>query len=154
MSIATVTLDVRTIPPPGRHPRIFAMLDQLAPGQEMVLINDHEPKPLWYQIQATQPDCFAWEPRPTGTHEWTVRIRRLQLSPPLGTLSLPEKLPHLSPALSVGKLLRRYPAAMPVLARFGLGPVFNDPRALRDLATEENVDLASLMAALELALAR
>ena len=154
MSAVTLTLDVRTIPPPRRHPRIFGLLDQLAPGQEMVLINDHEPKPLWYQIQTSQPGCFAWDPQLTGAHEWTVRIRRLRLSPPLGELHLPEKLPHLSPALSVGKLLRRYPAATPVLARFGVTPAADDPRALRDLATEENLDLATLMAALEMALAR
>jgi uncharacterized protein (DUF2249 family) len=154
MSAASVTLDVRTIPAPQRHPRIFALLDQLVLGQEMVLVNDHEPKPLWYQIQATQPDCFAWDPRATGAHEWTVRIRRLQLSPPLSELRLPERLPHLSPVLSVGKLLQRYPTARPVLGRFGLRPATEDPRTLRDLAKEENVDLAALMAALEVALAR
>ncbi len=56
MSTSTFVLDVRTIPPPQRHPRIFEALDQLVPDQELLLVNDHEPKPLRYQIQATQPD--------------------------------------------------------------------------------------------------
>jgi uncharacterized protein (DUF2249 family) len=154
MSIVSLTLDVRTLSAPQRHPRIFALLDQLAPDQELLLINDHEPRPLWYQIQATQPDCFAWEPRQTGVHEWAVQIRRLRASPPLSELHLPARLPHFSPLLSVEKLVRRYPAALPVFARFGLTPAADDPRSLRDLAREEQVDLAALMAALETALAR
>jgi uncharacterized protein (DUF2249 family) len=153
MSSAALLLDVRTLPAPQRHPRIFALLDQLAPGQELVLINDHEPKPLRSQVQATQPECFAWEPRQTGVHEWTVRIRRLRPSPPLGELHLPARLPHFSPLLAVGKLLTRYPASLPVLARFGIAPQDDDPRSLRDLARDANVDLATLMAALEVALA-
>lgn len=154
MSTAALILDVRTLPAPQRHPRIFALLDQLALGEDLLLINDHEPKPLYYQIQATQPGCFAWEPRQTGVHEWTVRIHRLRPSPPLGELNLPVRLPHFTPLLSVGKLLTRYPASQPVLARFGLAPQADDPRSLRDLARDANVDLAALMAALEVALAR
>jgi uncharacterized protein (DUF2249 family) len=154
MSAAALLLDVRTLPGPQRHPRIFALLDQLAPGEELVLINDHEPKPLRYQIEANQPGCFEWEPRETGTHEWTVRIRRLQPSPPLGTIGLPERLPHLSPSLAVGKLLRHFPASGPVLARFGLKPEADDPRTLSDLARDANVHLDLVIAALEVTLAR
>lgn len=154
MSAAALLLDVRTLPGPQRHPRIFALLDQLSPGEELVLINDHEPKPLRYQIQANQPDCFEWDPRETATHEWTVRIRRLRASPPLGSMRLPERLPHLSPLLSVGKLLSHYPASGPVLARFGLTPEAGDPRTLSDLAREAHVHLDLVMAALEVALAR
>jgi uncharacterized protein (DUF2249 family) len=154
MPTSVLTLDVRTLPAPQRHQRIFALLDQLATGQELVLINDHEPKPLWHQIQATQPESFAWDPQETGMHEWTVRIRRMQPSARLSDLQLPARLPHFSPLLSVGKLLRRYPAAMPVLARFGLTPRAGDSRSLRDLARDEQIDLDALMAELEVALAR
>ncbi len=154
MSAAALQLDVRTLPGPQRHPRIFALLDQLAPGKELVLINDHEPKPLRYQIQANQPGCFEWDPRETGRHEWTVRIRRIQTSPPLGSMDLPERLPRLSPMLPVAKLLRHYPASSGVLERFGLRPRTDDPRTLSDLARDANVHLDLVMAALGLAPAR
>lgn len=154
MATITQSLDVRTLPAPQRHPKIFALLDQLAPGEELLLINDHEPKPLHYQIEATQPGCFAWEPRQTGVHEWTVQIRRLLASPPLSDLQLPTRLPHLSPMLPVGKLVGHYPAALPVLAKFGLAAQADDQRSLRDLAKQAQVDLALLMATLETALAR
>jgi uncharacterized protein (DUF2249 family) len=148
-----LTLDVRTLPAPQRHARIFALLDQLAPGQELVLINDHEPRPLRYQIQAVQPESFAWDPQQTAVHEWTVRIRRLRSSVPLSQMSLPTRLPHFSPLLSVAKLVKRYPQAMPVLTRFGLTPQTDDPRSLRDVAQQSGVALDEIMAALELAIA-
>jgi uncharacterized protein (DUF2249 family) len=148
-----LTLDVRTLPAPQRHERIFALLDQLAIGQELVLINDHEPRPLRYQIQAAQPESFAWDPQQTAVHEWTVRIRRLRSSVPLRQMSLPARLPHFSPLLSVAKLVKRYPQAMPVLARFGLTPQTDDPRSLRDVAQQSGVALDEIMAALELAIA-
>ena len=69
-------------------------------------------------------------------------------------MRLPERLPHFSPLLSVGKLLRRYPASLAVLARHGVTPETDDPRSLRELARDAHVDLDTLMAALEVALAR
>jgi uncharacterized protein (DUF2249 family) len=146
-------LDVRTLPAPQRHERIFALLDQVAPGQELVLINDHDPRPLRYQIQSVQPESFAWDPQQTGVHKWTVRIRRVRPSLPLSQMSLPARLPHFSPLLSVAKLMKRYPQAMPVLARFGLTPKTEDSRSLRDLAQQSSVALDEIMAALELAIA-
>lgn len=45
-------LDVRDIPPRERHPKIHAAFDDLEPGEELTIINDHEPKPLFYEFQA------------------------------------------------------------------------------------------------------
>ena len=46
----TVTIDVRQIPPPQRHPTIFQTFDGLTPGLSFILINDHDPKPLYYHF--------------------------------------------------------------------------------------------------------
>ena len=73
-------LDIRPLPPAQRHTRIFALLDALAPGEDLILVNDHDPKRLRYQVQVTQPGCFTWESRETTPHEWTVHIRRLELT--------------------------------------------------------------------------
>ncbi|MCZ7685349.1 MAG: DUF2249 domain-containing protein [Sandaracinaceae bacterium] len=54
-------LDVRTIPPPERHPRIFGAFDALAEGESFVLVNDHYPKPLLYQFQSERPGRFRVE---------------------------------------------------------------------------------------------
>jgi uncharacterized protein (DUF2249 family) len=70
------TLDVRTIAPRERHPLIFTRLDALAPGEALLLVNDHDPKPLRYQLMAERPEQFNWEPQTEGPEEWVIRISR------------------------------------------------------------------------------
>ncbi len=70
------TVDVRTVPPPQRHPMIFGTFNQLLPGEAMLLINDHDPKPLYYQFQAELADTFTWDYIEQGPEVWQVRISR------------------------------------------------------------------------------
>ena len=76
MSLQTIELDVRVLPPRDKHPAIFSTFDALASGQSMVLLNDHDPKPLWYQLAAERPDSFDWEYEAQGPELWRVRISR------------------------------------------------------------------------------
>ncbi|SEL32660.1 DUF2249 domain-containing protein [Haloferax larsenii] len=48
-------LDVREIPPAKRHPKIHEAFDDLESGDTLVIVNDHEPKPLFYEMQAEVP---------------------------------------------------------------------------------------------------
>lgn len=68
------TIDVRTIIPRERHPLIFATFDALAAGEGLLLINDHDPKPLYYQFQAEAEGEFTWEYLENGPDVWRVRI--------------------------------------------------------------------------------
>jgi uncharacterized protein (DUF2249 family)/hemerythrin-like domain-containing protein len=70
-------LDVRTIPPRGRHELIFATFDALAPGPAFVLVNDHDPKPLFYQFSAEHAGLFTWDYLEKGPETWQVRIARI-----------------------------------------------------------------------------
>ncbi len=69
-------LDVRETPLPQRHNLIFQVFDKLKPGQGMVLINDHDPKPLYYHLQHERGEIFAWEYVEQGPEAWRVRISR------------------------------------------------------------------------------
>lgn len=69
-------LDVRTIPPRQRHPLIFETFDALAPGEAIELVNDHDPKPLYYQFQAERPGQLDWQYLEQGPETWRVRITR------------------------------------------------------------------------------
>ncbi|SDZ83440.1 Uncharacterized conserved protein [Haloplanus vescus] len=51
------TIDVRELPPSQRHPKIHNAFDDLESGEELTLINDHDPKPLFYEMQA-EVDAF------------------------------------------------------------------------------------------------
>jgi uncharacterized protein (DUF2249 family) len=69
-------LDVRTIQPRERHPMIFNAFDTLQPGESFELVNDHEPKPLYYQFLHERTDMFDWEYREEGPDVWRVTITR------------------------------------------------------------------------------
>jgi len=68
------TLDVRPLAPAVRHPTIFEHLDALKPGDTLRLLNDHDPVPLRYQLEATRPGHFRWETVESGPEQWAVEI--------------------------------------------------------------------------------
>jgi len=69
-------VDVRTIIPRERHPLIFNTFLELAPGQDFILVNDHDPKPLYYQFKAEHDGTFTWDYLEQGPDVWRVRISR------------------------------------------------------------------------------
>lgn len=69
-------LDVRSEPPARRHELIFDTYDSLSPGEGFVLVNDHDPKPLYYQFEAEHSGQFGWQYLEEGPEVWRVRIRR------------------------------------------------------------------------------
>jgi len=71
-------LDVRSLPPAKRHERIFATFFELKDGESFVLVNDHDPKPLYYQFAAEQPGKFRWEYLEQGPERWRVRIGKVK----------------------------------------------------------------------------
>lgn len=75
--MATQTIDVRQIPPPQRHPMIFQTFDALEPGESFILVNDHDPKPLYYQLSFERAGEFTWEYLEEGPTVWRVSIGKL-----------------------------------------------------------------------------
>lgn len=69
-------LDVREIQPRDRHPMIFKTFDDLKSGESFELINDHAPKPLYYQLMVERAGMFDWEDLEEGPEVWRVRITR------------------------------------------------------------------------------
>jgi uncharacterized protein (DUF2249 family) len=67
-------LDVRQLIPMQRHSTIFSTWQNLTPGKSFVLINDHDPKPLYYQFDAEHPGEFSWDYLESGPETWRVRI--------------------------------------------------------------------------------
>ena len=74
------TIDVRTEIPRVRHELIFTSFDELSVDTAFVLVNDHDPKPLYYQLAAENPGEFTWEYIEEGPEVWRVRIRRVATS--------------------------------------------------------------------------
>jgi uncharacterized protein (DUF2249 family) len=74
------TLDVRTIPPAQRHPTIFQRFETLPVGGGFTLVNDHDPKPLYYQLSFEYSGQLGWDYLEQGPVVWRVRISRTAAS--------------------------------------------------------------------------
>jgi uncharacterized protein (DUF2249 family) len=70
-------VDVRSLVPPQRHAKIFQLVDALAAGTSFILVNDHDPKPLYYQLEAEHPKQFSWTYLEKGPAVWRVEIGKL-----------------------------------------------------------------------------
>jgi uncharacterized protein (DUF2249 family) len=71
------TIDVRELIPRERHPLIFRTFDGLGSGESFLLVNDHDPKPLFYQFSAERQGSFSWEYLEQGPEVWRVQIGKL-----------------------------------------------------------------------------
>ncbi len=71
-------VDVRQMAPRDRHTRIFADFARLAPGEAFTLVNDHDPKPLYYQFTFEHPGEVDWRYLEEGPEVWRVRIGKVE----------------------------------------------------------------------------
>lgn len=135
-------LDVRRIIPRERHPLIFQLLDRLAPGQTLVIVNDHDPIPLYYQIQATRLQQYGWRYLESGPEIWRVEISRN---------AIPDQdqeriaLAH----QTVNAIVECYPQTIPVLKSFGIDLCCGGSLTLARVAEEHGLDLNTLLASLQ-----
>ena len=69
-------LNVTLIEPALKHPTIFEKFDELISGESLILHNDHDPKPLYYELSAERGDIFSWEYLEQGPETWKVKITK------------------------------------------------------------------------------
>ncbi len=71
-----VILDVRSLPGPQKHSTIFRTFSELNAGGSLILVNDHDPKPLYYQFAAEKKGEFEWNYLERGPQVWKVEIEK------------------------------------------------------------------------------
>lgn len=69
-------LNVTLLEPRQKHPTIFVRFDELVEGNSLTLHNDHDPKPLYYQLLGERGNIFVWEYLEQGPEWWKVRITK------------------------------------------------------------------------------
>lgn len=70
------TLNVTQLEPRLKHPTIFKYFDALPTGGELIIENDHDPKPLYYQLLNERGPVFNWQYIEEGPLHWRIRIRK------------------------------------------------------------------------------
>lgn len=70
--------DIRPYPPTERHEMFYKAFADIKPGEAFEFINDHDPKPLYYQMEAESKEPFRWEYLQKGPDEWKVRVIKVK----------------------------------------------------------------------------
>ena len=74
--IKTTVLDVTQIEPRLKHPTIFEHFDALEQGESFIIHNDHDPRPLYYQLLGERGNIFTWDYLESGPETWRVQIAK------------------------------------------------------------------------------
>ncbi|MEO6915593.1 MAG: iron-sulfur cluster repair di-iron protein [Chitinophagaceae bacterium] len=69
-------IDVTLIEPKLKHPTIFRVFDSLDGGESLTIHNDHDPKPVYYQLLGERGDVFIWKYEQQGPDWWDVLITK------------------------------------------------------------------------------
>lgn len=70
--------DVRPFPPTERHEMFYKAFADIKPGEAFEFVNDHDPKPLYYQMEAESNEPFRWEYLEKGPEVWKVRVVKVK----------------------------------------------------------------------------
>jgi len=73
---AKLTIDVRPLAPPDRHRVVVETYTRLSPGETFVLLNDHDLRPFYHQMDAEHTGEFTWRYLEQGPKTWRVKIGR------------------------------------------------------------------------------
>lgn len=66
--------DLRPFPPAERHKMYYKAFADIKSGEAFEFINDHDPLPLYFQMEAESKEHFKWEYLEEGPEEWKVRV--------------------------------------------------------------------------------
>lgn len=69
-------IDVTILEPRMKHPTIFKKFDEIVAGESFIIFNDHDPKPLYYQLLGERGNIFTWEYIENGPENWQVKIKK------------------------------------------------------------------------------
>jgi regulator of cell morphogenesis and NO signaling len=118
------TLDVTQIDIRLKHPTIFQHFDALLDGEEFIITNDHDPKPLYYQLIAERGETFGWEYLQQGPVSWRVKLTKRVVKK----------------EDSIGELVARDFRKAEVFKKYGLDFCCGGKKTVAEACSEEGID--------------
>ncbi len=122
-------LDVTVIEPRFKHPTIFQKFDDLEKGGSFVIHNDHDPKPLYYQLLAERGSVFTWQYLEDGPKWWKVQIGKLKNG---------------ESEASIGDLVSKDFRKAEVFKKFGLDYCCGGKKTLTQACREKGLDVVQI----------
>lgn len=127
------SLFVPDLQPALKHPTIFRRFDALNEGESFVIINDHDPKPLYYQLLAERGNIFTWEYLEQGPEIWKVHIKKSEVV--VGE--------------TVGQIAAKDIRKAEVFKKYGIDFCCGGKKSLKQACEEKGLDASIVEAALE-----
>jgi regulator of cell morphogenesis and NO signaling len=118
-------IDVTKMEPRLKHPAIFNAFDQLDEGESIILHNDHDPKPVYYQLLGLKGNCFTWAYKVKGPQIWEVEIKK----------SMADSQE------TIGMMVRKDIRKADVFKRFGIDFCCGGKKTLQAACTEKGLDV-------------
>lgn len=134
MMLKNQILDVTVLEPSRKHPAIFEHFDALLPEEILTIHNDHDPKPLYYQLLAERGKVFEWNYLEKGPYVWLVEIK---------------KTAELSPGETVGEIAAADMRKAEVFRKYGIDFCCGGKKSLQEAAREKGLDPFMLRSELE-----
>lgn len=120
----TDSLFIPGLPPAEKHPAVFQRFDALKNGDSFLLINDHDPRPLYYQMIAERGRTFQWESIEEGPRVWRVRITK----------------DAASAAETIGQMVAKDIAKAAVFKKWGIDFCCGGKKTLEQACSEKGLD--------------
>lgn len=127
------TLDVTLLEPKMKHPTIFSKFDALKDGESLTIHNDHDPKPLYYQLLAERGNTFTWNYLENGPDTWKVKISK----------------GNLGGEATIGDLVAQDFRKAEVFRKFGIDFCCGGKKKLHDACLEKGIDVLEVQKQLE-----
>jgi len=122
-------LNVTLLEPRYKHSTIFERYDALNEGESITIHNDHDPKPLYYQLLGERGNVFTWEYLEEGPEWWKVRIRKRISGENEGTL---------------GELAAKDLRKAAIFKRYGLDFSCGGKKTVKKACAEKGLDVTLL----------
>lgn len=127
-------LDVTTLPPAEKHPTIFRLFDALEADGILELANDHDPRPLYYQMLAERGNVFSWTYLEQGPVQWRVQI---------------QYRPTATASTTIGDIVRDDYRKALYLKERGIDFCCGGKRSLEEACNEKQLDPVEIRSALD-----
>ena len=126
-------MDVTEIEPRLKHPSIFKKFDELEGGESFIIKNDHDPKPLYYQMLALRGNIFNWEYLMQGPIWWEVKISKFGKDE----------------IKTVGEIVASDIRKAEIFRKYGIDFCCGGKKSLKEACEEKEVNIESLINELE-----
>lgn len=126
-------LNVTLLEPRLKHPTIFRYFDALKGGETFRILEDHDPKPLYYQMKAIRGEIFCWKYIEQGPKRWVVQIRKT----------------HSATDETIGQIVAADLRKAEVFKKLGIDFGCGGKKTLRQACEEKGLDIDLVEAALD-----